>query len=306
MLFSIIKGNRVFEIYLSSGKFVRKRYINDIINKIKQSDVIVFEGPWQYNLFKDFLAGKIVIYDAHNIEYNLRKNNRYIEKVKGLESELLNNADIVFSITFDGIREFNRIYGVDENKIYYEPYINKNQYKWHGMDSNIIVFIGSMYYENLRAVDFIKSMALKLPDVEFYIIGSVRPLIYKKIPNVIFTGYIDDHQKNEIMARSAIAINPVFNGSGMSFKIFDYLSHGIPVISSEAGLSGYRNMNPDNYIIISSPEKFIENIQMLLLDRSKLLEYSEKSGEFYSKILDENNFKSPEDVIINLKNNIYS
>ncbi len=301
MLFSIIKGNRIFEIYLSNGKFVRKRYIHDIIKKVKNSDVIVFEGPWQYPLFKDFLADKIVIYDAHNVEYNLRKNNKYNDMVKKIESELLNNADIIFSITYNGIKEFNRIYNIDENKAYYVPYINKKQYEWHGIDSNTIVFIGSMYYENLRAVDFIKNMATKLPNINFYIIGNIRNFFNKKIRNVIFTGYINEDKKNEIMAGSLMAINPVFNGSGMSFKIFDYISHGIPVISSEAGISGYANMNPENYMVVSSPEKFVENIQILAGDKNKLLEYSRKSSEFYKKVLDTNDYKNPEEIIINFK-----
>ena len=58
---SILKGNRSLEIFISQNKYLRKKYVKDLRNKVINSDIVMFEGIWEYPLVKDILDNKIVI-----------------------------------------------------------------------------------------------------------------------------------------------------------------------------------------------------------------------------------------------------
>ena len=149
---AFIKGNRSLEILISRGKYLRKKYVNRLKELVKSSEIIIFEGPWQYPLVKRDLHDKLVVYDAHNIEYVLRNGNVYQDECKRIEGELLARSDIVLSVTKKDMKSFIEIYGVDEKKLFYAPLeIDKGATQWRGEDSNSIVFIGSVYSPNNAA-----------------------------------------------------------------------------------------------------------------------------------------------------------
>ena len=56
---AFIKGNRSLEILISRGKYLRKNYVNRLKELIKSSEIIIFEGPWQYPLVKRDLHDKL-------------------------------------------------------------------------------------------------------------------------------------------------------------------------------------------------------------------------------------------------------
>lgn len=290
MVFSILKGNRSMEIFISMDKYLRKKYYNYAIKKISESDIIIFEGPWQYNLFYKYLANKIVIYDAHNVEYLLRKNNVYNKYTMEIEKKILNDSDIIFSISNNDIKNFKEIYNIDDQKIFYLPYINKIKHKWNGINSNYVVFIGSMYNANINAVNFINNIALNIKNLNFIIIGNINSMHLKnKAKNLKFSGLLDEAQKNYILENALMALNPVIEGSGRSFKIMDYISHGLPLISTKEGLGGYLDYKPENYIIVSDLNDFIDNIKKIINDKDYLKNLSLKSYELFDLIINNEN-----------------
>lgn len=300
MFFSIIKGNRSMEVFISMNKYLRKKYYKYVIKKIYESDVIIFEGPWQYNLFEKYLKNKIIVYDAHNVEYLLRKNNIYNEYTKNIENKILNDSNMIFSISMNDIKNFKDIYNINDKKMFYVPYINKIEHKWNGINSNYIVFIGSMYNANINAVNFINKIALNIKDLNFVIIGNINSMHLKnKAKNLKFLGLVDENKKNYILKNALMALNPVTEGSGRSFKIMDYLSHGIPLISTLTGLSGYLDYNPENYIEISDINDFYENIKKLKNDKSALKELSVKSHELFNIIINNENKYNAMEIIEN-------
>ena len=119
---SLIKGNRILEIYISKGKFLRKKYLKRLRELVTQSDIIIFEGPWQYNLVKDFLDKKFVVYDAHNVEYSLREKNKFKKECKLVESALVNRAEIVLVVTKRDLKIFKEMYDINESKLFFSPH----------------------------------------------------------------------------------------------------------------------------------------------------------------------------------------
>ena len=103
---SFIRGNRSLEIYISRGKYLRKKYLKRLINLVRDSEIVIFEGPWQFPLVKNILQDKFVVYDAHNVEYLLRKENKYMEECRKIEGDLLSRSDVVLSVTKKDIQSF--------------------------------------------------------------------------------------------------------------------------------------------------------------------------------------------------------
>ena len=150
---SLLRGNRVLEIYISMGKYLRKRYVNRLRELVNLSDIIIFEGPWQYNLVKDIIAQKFVVYDAHNVEYSLREGNKFQEETKIIEGDLLDRADLVLAVTRRDAKIFRETFDVSEFKLHFAPHVLRaSEVRWTGNRSNHIVFIGSIYSPNNSAL----------------------------------------------------------------------------------------------------------------------------------------------------------
>ena len=301
---SYIKGNRSLEIYISRGTCLRKIYLERLKDLVVSSDIIIFEGPWQYPLVKDLLSKKLIVYDAHNVEYFLRKGNEYAEDCKKIEGDLLLRSDIVFSFTKKDIEKFNEVYGINKEKIYFVPHdINLSTIKWGGQNSKNIVFIGSIYSANNEALTHIVEIAHQHPQFTFEIIGSARPTKGTRLKNMIYNGVVNDLKKDEIMSRCFLALNPVTEGSGRNLKMIDYLAHGLPILSTPIGVRGFEDYNIKDAIIESDIDRFGEIIEKLSEDREKVKEMSDSSRILYEQISKAENTIDSDEIIMRAYNN---
>ena len=283
---ALLKGGRSLEILLSKGKWLRKRYLKDLRSAVEKSHVIVFEGPWQFYLLKDLLAGKIVVYDAHNVEYLLRKNSPWENYTRKLESELVRRADHIVTLSDDDVNSFIELYGKENYMVtglaegYERPICT-----WNGVISRELIFIGSAYVPNLEAANNIVSIAHILPEYTFKIVGSVCNSLRKwNLPeNVKLLGVLDDIAKEKEICKSFLALNPVLTGSGRNTKMIDYISHGIPIITTETGARGF---SPEirRFFDIGEPNEFPALIRKaetngnLLLEKSSgMIDYAQKN-----------------------------
>ncbi len=283
MIASILKGNRSFEIYLSRGKYMRKKFYRRVLSLINESDVVVFEGPWLYNVFRDYIKDKFVVYDAHNVEYSLRKENIFREEVKSLEGKIVKEADLIFSVTKEDMEMFKSIYSVDEEKIFLVPIqLELKEYGWNGKDSKDLVFIGSLYEPNIMALKEIEKIAESLPEFTFNIIGSLnRYPKRKKIPNIIYHGTLSEEEKDRILNNSFLALNPVLIGAGRNVKMLDYISHGLPVLTTPVGMRGFEKKELENLIFIEEVENFATKIKEIHGKRENLEKISKSLYAYY-------------------------
>ena len=296
---SFIKGNRSLEIYIAKGKYIRKRYLERIKQLVESSEIIIFEGPWQYPLIRNLLNNKLIVYDAHNVEYSLREGNKYQGDCKKIEGDLLSRSDIVFSVTKKDIEKFKQVYKISADKIYFAPHeINLSKIEWLGETSNHIVFIGSIYSPNNTAVNHIVELAHQYPQFIFDIIGSAKPSKGSKLKNIIYHGVVENSRKDEIMGRSFLALNPVEEGSGRNLKMIDYLAHGLPILCTPIGIRGFEDFNISNSIIVSEPDQFGTNIVKLSDEREKIKEMSKNSRILYEEILKTENKIDPDEIIM--------
>ncbi|MCI4434289.1 MAG: glycosyltransferase [Thermoplasmata archaeon] len=285
LISSILKGNRSFEILISRGR-LRKKFIRRAEELIKESDVIVFEGPWLYRPLKNILGKKFIVYDAHNVEYILRKNNPYQEEVKEIEGDLVKNADLIFLVTSEDMEIMKKTYELNEEKLYLIPIqLEIKEYKWRGENSKDIVFIGSLYEANILALKEIEKIAEKLDDFTFHIIGSLKNYPKKKkLKNIVYHGTLEEEKKDEILNSSFLALNPVTMGSGRNVKMVDYIIHGLPVLTTPLGARGFNIQEIKDIIFIENLENFPTRIIEISKKREVLPVISKRLYD-YGKIL---------------------
>lgn len=104
------------------------------------------------------------------------------------------------------------------------------------------LFLGSGHPPNRDGIEFlIRTIAPENPGCTFLVAGSVCGWFHgRRVPsNVVMLGPISEDTKEFLLQCADLALNPVFDGSGSSLKVPEYLSAGLPVISSRVGARGF-------------------------------------------------------------------
>jgi len=134
-----------------------------------------------------------------------------------------------------------------------------------------IVFVGNMEYQpNEEAVNTIASelaprIQSKIKNAKFIIVGKLPRKAPPNSPNLIFTGVVKSVA--EFLVASDVAIAPLFRGSGVRFKILEYFSCGLPVVSTKIGVEGLEVRNEENILIEDDMNKFATKVVTLLKDK---------------------------------------
>ena len=249
-------------------------YINTVIYHIKRNKTVVFSHPWVYPLVKQHLTNEhLVIYDSQNVESYLRytlhhesvASGEVIKEVIQAEYELCCMADLILCCSQEDRELFNKLYDIPFEKMEVIPngvfttqilpveIGRKTEIKKHYFknDNKTAIFIGSGYGPNVDAAQYIYThLSSSLPEVNFIIAGSVGNLLGKsKKDNLLITGFIDDKEKLQLLQLSDFAINPVMSGSGTNIKMFDFMSAGLPIITTEVGARGIKSFGKKAFVL---------------------------------------------------------
>lgn len=252
MLFSA--GNRRLTEYLLSAS-------ND-------GDVFLLAHPWLWPALRVVLRSRraTLIYDAHNVEYVLKQEalrpsvlTRWVvERTRAMEAELVARADLTLACTYGDAGKLSRLASVPTERILVglrgvEPTARADTIASLRADrppTRRAVFVGSKHPPNdLAARWIIESLAPSLPDWQFDIAGACGPAcgVPPQSANVRVLGYAED--LSSLLAQSDIALNPITTGSGVNMKLFDYMQHGLPVLSTPFGTRGLEGTEPNGVIV---------------------------------------------------------
>ncbi len=153
-------------------------------------------------------------------------------------------SDLIFCCTQRDKKKYEK-FGIKKGKIHVVKNccVKSNEVLDRKYDDRIL-FLGHLFYEpNLRAVNKIFSIAKKLQNYKFDIVGDhPKKLENNCIKNVHFLGYKKNIHK--VISKYRIGIVPLDRGSGSKIKILDYLTNGLQVISTSLGLKGLEDLNP--------------------------------------------------------------
>lgn len=192
--------------------------------------------------------GYKIIYDCHNVfslyEKRIGKALEETDLLLFKEYAVGQMADLILPCSKVDLQELEKI-GVPKNKMkIVENGVDTKKIKYVGSNINnkCILFLGNIYYQpNANALSIICqqiSTSSELKGYKFLIAGSVPSdikLKYEK-SNIQFLGYVEN--LNTIFSEATVALAPLFEGSGTRLKILNYLSAGIPTISTNMGIEG--------------------------------------------------------------------
>lgn len=259
-----------------------------------QADVIVHESPYmlEYDLFFG-MDKKPRIYNSYNVESLLveqilegRNAAKYKKYIRRLEERLLTQCDLCFAVSEDERKVFIEAFGACAEKIALAPNgINPQDYKkskrvsHEGNQNQSALFFGSYHPPNIVAVDFILNvLADQCPNIDFLIAGNCsRDFETVRKPNVQLLGRVDEPTKEHLLNTANMAINPMFSGAGTNFKVLEYLSSGLPLVSTELGARGL-DLAAGEHFICAERESFAEEL-LKLADNLELRESVARFGQ---------------------------
>lgn len=133
--------------------------------------------------------------------------------------------------------------------------------------ASLAVFFGSWHPPNLDAARLIMEVAAERPEVLFLSCGSHGLAFEDQITptNVVFTGNVAERTKAKLLATADVALNPMRTGSGTNLKLIEYLTAGVPVLSTPFGARGTEVVDGE-HLLLASPECFAAGLRDLLAD----------------------------------------
>lgn len=267
----------------------------------KWADVVLVEGPWQFNAVQKLVETAPIVYSSHNVEAERFESystgwiaKKFLDKLIHIEKKAVAESDAVLCTSVRDKEEFkdryesNAEYYVLPNSTYrknlrdtthvYAPDLRSK----YGIstDSTVCLFVGSNYEPNVEAVNHILEMATEIQErrgtVHFVIVGSVGESIDDIPSNVTVTGFVNEIESHFDMAD--IALNPIESGSGTNVKLIDYLARGIPTITTSFGARGL-SINDDTQALIRPVSVFPAAILDLVDSKATRIELAENGRQ---------------------------
>ncbi len=229
---------------------------------VKDSDMVVISHPYLYNAAQKYIGGKPFVYEAHNVESIMKQRmlpetsikEELVKQVFEAEKACCSDSLFVTTCSEEDRQKLHEIYGTPLEKIFVVPngvdtsatrYVSPEQRMENkrrlGLENEkITLFMGSWHGPNLDACEMIFKIAPLCPDTTFLIMGSQCAYFKdRSLPeNVAMLGLVSEAVKNRTFGIVDFALNPMLSGSGTNLKMFDYMSAGIPIISTEFGTRG--------------------------------------------------------------------
>jgi len=292
-------GVNLYDVAMIDHVELSQEYVTKVKEYLKDSDIVIFSHPYLYSLKSYLQKDQISIYEAHNMEYLLKKDyvkdKQLLERIFTIENNACIETDLTLVTSYEDKENIIKYYnsnpdnifvipnGVDTTSIQNIPtQMKKEQKKIVGLPSvPIILFVGSWHPPNLEALEFVvDNLIPKRKDCLFMVIGSVCDYYYHesgKLPRKILAfGTVSEEEKYELYKLADIAINPMFSGSGTNLKMLDYMSAGIPVITTIVGARGIEIENYKHAIVCPAEE--ISDKIVELYNNEKLQDTLKQNG----------------------------
>lgn len=271
-----------------------------LINLIRKENIDII----QFNDLEPILSFGIKLSDAtdtylvaemHYVASNLAKSLGSTEEdiinIKEYEKIVGSAIDHLICLSDDDEPKLQNNMNISSDKISVIPSgADTEDIKFHGPNfkEKIILFLGNLFFEpNSEAIDNIyKYIYPKLNDLgfKFLIVGDCPDEIRNKYKDtsIEFTGTVND--LNEVFSTATIALAPVLEGTGIRIKTLNYLSAGLPVISTSISASGFPYK--DTIIIEDDIKKYPDIILEMMNNKANTLELSKKCRDVMENKLD--------------------
>lgn len=143
-----------------------------------------------------------------------------------------------------------------------------------GRQPDLLVFTGNLgYFPNVQAVSWLVREVLPLvqhrrPGVRLQLVGarpdrSLRALA-RESPGVEIIA--DVARMHPYLANAAVAVAPLWTGSGQSLKVLEAMASGAPLVATPTAVRGIAVSHGRHLLVAAQPQDFAESILTLLAD----------------------------------------
>lgn len=214
------------------------------------SPAVILATPWIWPVLAPRIeASQQVVYDSQNFEPQLLRERlaagtldaRSLRAMCEAERTLARRADVLLACSQIDADAYVREFGVEPQRLHLGfkgANVPAQPLAREPVDPPVATFVGSDWPPNNEAALRIATqVAPRLPQVRFRLVGSCcRSLPAQLPPNVEALGFVDD--LDAALRRTTLALNPIESGSGINMKLLEYLTLGIPVLSTAFGARG--------------------------------------------------------------------
>jgi len=270
-----------------------KRYRARAEREVALADVVLLNHIYMAPVGFSVCGEKPLVYESHNCEALLKESlfretslgRWFVSHVERNERGAVQDCDLVSCVADtdrtrfleqlrgDGGKVVLALNGIDVSSVELpterQRVVMRRQMGFR--DEPLLVFLGSGHPPNRDAVDFlIKRVADEIPDATFLIVGSVGGwFVGKPLPeNVIMIGSVSEVAKARLLSCADVALNPLFEGSGSSLKVPEYLSYGLPVMTTPVGIRGF-DLSGIDAVRVAEADQFATALQDLLGENLK-------------------------------------
>ena len=251
-----------------------------------------------------------VVLDEQNIEFRLQQslgksrtgirpsipyrlfNSMQIRKLRREEEAAWRTAAHVLTVSEADRQETLRI--IQRNRAMLLPNGVEAQDTTNGRSSQAprpfqLSFIGKMDYRpNVLAMKWFCSevfpqLKVLQPRARLNIVGrdpAPEVLKLRSLNGVTVTGYVED--LGPFYAPGTIAILPMFHGGGTRLKVFEAIMEGVPLVSTELGISGIGLCEGRHYLLAENAIEFVEAINSLWSGQVNIDQLVKEGREFVS------------------------
>lgn len=242
----------------------------------RRFDVIHFAQVSFAGLLDAVPASATVGYDAQNVEYDYIRDearSSRISRLSGrralhLERRLIERADCVFTVSKADQERLGELYGLSASNSVLAPNGIPGCRPAAPDPARLIariprlaryprwaIYSGSDVRHNRIAVELLlQRVAPRAPGIGFVIHGTCGNTLRGScaVPNVFFDPEIGRFADYAVTGMAGL--NPCISGSGTNLKLLQYLSHGLPTISTPFGMRGYEGL--ERHVLIREPDEF--------------------------------------------------
>lgn len=276
---NICTYNHVDDFYpVGLTNFVKKLHHKQHFNAIIVNYVILTK------LFKSDLSCKKILF-AHDCmsfkKIRLNLNKFWIDLTPNEEAKGIQRSDVILAIQEKEACYFSCLHPKGEIYTVYSPFsIHQQCLK---QNNNILFFSGKSVL-NVNGINYFISEILPIvqkiiPDVQLLIAGSICGLLkHNGNSSIKMIGTVDN--VDDFYARGDIAINPIYQGTGLKIKTFEALSYGKVVIVHPHSAEGIFRPHNAPILVGNTPQEFANHLINILSNYELRQHYSYKAIDY--------------------------
>lgn len=234
------------------------QWLEAIREQARQADLVICAHPYGFPAFQLAGEGKPHLYEAHNVEYELKaemygQHAWAANVVRHFERQCAELALGITTCSDADARRMRELYqlgtvpveilpnGIEIGETPFLPMRERCMVARNlGKTRRLGLFMGSAHRPNVDALHEVLRAAWLVPEIDFAIMGSICGAIDAGTlpPNVTALGVVSVEEKAIWLSLADYGLNPMKGGSGTNLKLAEYTANGLLTLSTEFGARG--------------------------------------------------------------------